>query len=171
MLDYWALDGGMGRVPPLRPFDPVVTRRINRLPLALEPVLQRAGLRAAFCHDVHTGGRLSMDEPFAPGGGQPGTPVWRARGRIDWTWLGVPRRARITVCIEAFDTTAAKLRLWPRSRHIRSWGQRRLTRYFELAHASADLLVAHLAGQAASSPNAAGSVGCATRTPVCPIPD
>ena len=112
--------------------DPVATRSTSTVPLG-------DGLDLAL-------GR-SFGVTFPPFGVDNAS--WCAPARVS------TRRGRTVeqfdIEINAWDGRSTELLVRPRAKHPHRWSGRRMRRYFEVAHATADALTCHIGAQAAAS--------------------
>ena len=74
---------------------------------------------------------------------------WRAELRLPWH-----RPCIVSVELTAWSATTTELRLAPVSAHVLRWSDRRWDRYFGLAHAAADQVIAALCTTPTGMPDA-----------------
>jgi hypothetical protein len=82
-------------------------------------------------------GTLRIDSPFedetrgSVGG-------WRARARLVGRGPRLAHHARVEIVVAPWSDDVCELQVTPRSHRLHHWGERRLRRYWRLAHAAAD---------------------------------
>jgi MFS family permease len=142
-----------------------VTRRVNRPWPTVERLLSDPELLPGCSVSLGACGALRLDGRIDPSSG--GTrDQWSACGRVVGRGPRLVRFSRIDVVITPWSSDACELRVVPRSRFVHRWGERRLRRYWRLAHAAADALLSALMSEprserrgeqgAVADPNAAG---------------
>jgi hypothetical protein len=118
----------------------IVTRRVERSPASIDCVLATEAASVATRVLSASAGALSIDAPFKQGDDL--APTWRTTGRLYGSGPRLARYARVEIEVSAYDASGCELRLRSRCRHLYRWGRRRQRRYFDVAHRSADSIVA-----------------------------
>jgi hypothetical protein len=141
---------GRRRHAPSVPVDvAVVSRRIGVPVALLEVLFDDPDLHDRLATvDLAGRGLLTVDQPIAPTRSL--IPTWGGAGRLHGR-----RRIRsipVTIEVSAWSAGVSELRVSPAAVRPHRWPNRRLRRYFELAHAAADELVRRLSRPAATEP-------------------
>ena len=129
----------------------VLQRRVNEPLGAIERVLCDATLLGAGAtHALPDGARLELERPFGVAFPPFGVDFasWSAPASV---YTGRGRRAvKFDIEINAWDATSTEVLVRPRARHPSRWGGRRMRRYFDVAHATADAFTGRIGARAAA---------------------
>ena len=128
----------------------VLQRRVNEPLGAVERVLCDPALRGGSTHALGGGVWLQLERSFGvafPPFGVDFAP-WSAPARV---YGGRGRRAvKFDIEVNAWDNTSTELLVRPRARSPYRWSGRRMRRYFDAGHATADGLTQLLRARAAT---------------------
>jgi hypothetical protein len=121
-----------------------VTRRIPRSPAVVDLVMETGSLPSGAVLPLSGRASLRVDTPFHPVPPELRSWGWRAHLRLRWARPTLVAEPVVGAELSAWSTTTTELLLVPLVPQALRWSQRRWDRYFDLAHAAADALVAHI---------------------------